>query len=44
MCVLLPSTAPQTNLLRKAKLQVEGSSELHAWDVSYYMGYVKSRE
>lgn len=31
-------------MLRKAKMEVEGSEELLAWDVSYYMGYVKSRE
>ncbi|CAM9523281.1 unnamed protein product [Ectocarpus sp. 13 AM-2016] len=34
----------EASMLRKAKMEVEGSSELYAWDISYYMGYVKSRE
>eukprot|EP00904_Undaria_pinnatifida_P002944 jgi/Undpi1/12650/HiC_scaffold_6.g02318.m1 len=34
----------EVGVLRKAKLEVEGSAELRAWDVSYYMGYVKSKE
>lgn len=34
----------QMEKLRKAKLQAEGTSELFLWDLSYYMGVVKSRE
>ncbi|CBJ26455.1 Mitochondrial intermediate peptidase (N-terminal) [Ectocarpus siliculosus] len=34
----------EASMLRQAKMEVEGSSELYAWDISYYMGYVKSRE
>ncbi|CAM9661404.1 unnamed protein product, partial [Laminaria digitata] len=34
----------EVSMLRKAKMEVEGSEKLFAWDVSYYMGYVKSRE
>ncbi|CAN0292007.1 unnamed protein product [Ascophyllum nodosum] len=36
--------AREADMLRKAKMELEGTSELFAWDISYYMGYIKSRE
>lgn len=34
----------EMEMLRDAKLQAEGTSELFLWDLAYYMGVVKSRQ